>query len=606
MKLGRDIKRDFYDSLLQHTETPRVPSLPILEALDFVTDAVLIVSEKWNITYANQAAVHLLGENVNLLTEQSLWDIHPHIKESSLIAAISEALARQKVVEVEEYDTCFKSWLSIQVRPRSYEVIITVRAIGERFVSSDVIRESYRTLFSKHPDAVCSINLDGHLLAVNDAFNKLFKVTEEEILGEQFIQYMSKDHYRSLGVLFDEAKNGNPQSATFILPDLVGNALHLSISFIPIIIDEMIIGVYGIVKDQTDERHSLNMYDELSSLNELIVNSIDEGIAGFNDRNEVIIWNAAAEDITGYKRVELSKNTFDQLLMQADALHKMLNRTDNKTSSTVINSNNVTIVRKDGTLAIVDCTISPLRTNGKIYGHVCTFRDVTEKKKTEEIIHQSDKLSAVGQLAAGIAHEIRNPLTALKGFLQLMEMSGVRKQEYFDIMNSEFNRIEQILTELLVLSKPPSMHYSDSVVQDIINDIVTLLNTQAIIKNIYITTDMPEHKVYIRCIKNQIKQVFVNFIKNSIEAMESGTIQIKVVAEENTDDVTVFFEDNGTGIPKELLKKVGEPFFTTKEKGTGLGLMVSSQIIRDHRGELRITSEENVGTICAVTLPTSS
>nr|WP_281272116.1 ATP-binding protein [Paenibacillus flagellatus] len=209
-------------------------------------------------------------------------------------------------------------------------------------------------------------------------------------------------------------------------------------------------------------------------------------------------------------------------------------------------------------------------------------------------------LSAVGQLAAGIAHEIRNPLTALKGFNKLMQ-AGAPNSAYLDIMDSELDRINTIVSELLFLSKPRSVEFEDKNIISIIRDVCSLLETQAIINNVEIVKQLEVEKYTVRCVEHQLKQVFINLVKNAIEAMPNGG-KITISAELIDSSILIGIRDEGHGIPDKIQAKIGQPFFTTKEKGTGLGLMVSQKIIQNHDGNMTIRSKMNEGTVVKIRL----
>lgn len=230
------------------------------------------------------------------------------------------------------------------------------------------------------------------------------------------------------------------------------------------------------------------------------------------------------------------------------------------------------------------------------------MRDISERKKNEELLINSEKLYVAGQLAAGIAHEIRNPLTSLKGFLQLIASGRKNNATYYDIMNSELDRIEEIVSELLMLSKPQVYQLSYHDVRVMMRDTVTLLETQAILHNIAIEADYGMEPLWVYGVENQVKQVFINVIKNAIEAMiDGGAIRVKVYRE--VDAVYVRIHDEGPGIGEDQLAKMGQPFYTTKEKGTGLGLMVSYKIVDNHKGRIYVNSEIGKGTIFEIMLP---
>jgi two-component system sporulation sensor kinase A len=259
------------------------------------------------------------------------------------------------------------------------------------------------------------------------------------------------------------------------------------------------------------------------------------------------------------------------------------------------------MIRLDGTVIHVETVTIPAMFEGKPSIHT-VIRDVTERKKAEEVLRTSDKLKAAGQMAAGIAHEIRNPLTAIKGFIQLAEWRLPDKVEYFSIIKEEIERIERITSELLMLAKPNPGKVQKTDIRQILQGVKALLETQAIMNKIEIVTELQETPAYIECDENQIKQVFINLIKNAIEAMkQGGTITVSVRCEDGK--VLAEVADQGCGIPQEQLLKIGQPFYTTKDKGTGLGLMVSFKIIENHHGSISISSRSGEGTTFTIALP---
>ncbi len=232
-----------------------------------------------------------------------------------------------------------------------------------------------------------------------------------------------------------------------------------------------------------------------------------------------------------------------------------------------------------------------------------TVRDITGQKLTEEMLRKSEKLKTAGQLAAGIAHEIRNPLTSLKGFSKLLRhASEAQADRYYRIMEEEFDRIELILSELLVLAKPHATSFRPWDVCLIVQEVVELLGSQAILNDVVIFTEIDAQDGVILCEKNQLKQVIMNIVKNAIEAMPDGG-ELKVRVWRESEAIHVSVTDQGVGVSEDMLPKLGEPFYTTKEKGTGLGLMVSYQIIEEHGGTLAFVSRPGAGTTVTIRLP---
>jgi two-component system, sporulation sensor kinase E len=236
--------------------------------------------------------------------------------------------------------------------------------------------------------------------------------------------------------------------------------------------------------------------------------------------------------------------------------------------------------------------------------NVTVFQDITEKVEIEEQLRKSETLNVIGELAAGIAHEIRNPMTALKGFIQLLEGSIMEEHSmYYQVITSELERIESIINEFLLLAKPQSIRFQEKDINQIMKETLDLLNAQAVLHNVQFETIYDPQLPLIFCEPNQLKKVFVNLIKNAIEVMPDGGIITVTIKRSEKNQIHISIQDEGIGISKEKLMRLGEPFYTTKERGTGLGLMVSYRIIEEHRGQIRIESEEGNGTIFHIFLP---
>ena len=261
---------------------------------------------------------------------------------------------------------------------------------------------------------------------------------------------------------------------------------------------------------------------------------------------------------------------------------------------------------KDGHLYWVDTTIVPfLNESGKPYQYLAIRNDITERKKTEGILHRQDKLATVGQLAAGVAHEIRNPLTSMRGYTEFLQMDETNKErlEYFGIILDEIDRVNNIVEDFMMLAKPNAFRLEEKNILLIIKNVISLFELEANKKNIQIKLEYSSDLLVVDCDENRLKQVFINFVKNGIEAMPQGgelTIQVKLAENQR---IHIYINDTGVGIPEEKLKNIGEPFYTTKKNGNGLGLMVTFHIIESHGGKVTVKSELNRGTSFLIDLP---
>lgn len=261
---------------------------------------------------------------------------------------------------------------------------------------------------------------------------------------------------------------------------------------------------------------------------------------------------------------------------------------------------------KIGELVPVSITITPvMNEDNHVSGFVLVARDMSQRNQMEELIRRSEKLNTVGQLAAGVAHEIRNPLTTLRGFMQMQLRTEQFNRQHIEVMLSELDRINLIVSEFLILSKPQAVRFTERDLRQVLSQVISLMDSEAILHNVVIRPFYTEMSCMVDCEENQLKQVFINLIKNAIEAMPNGG-NILVLVERNETKVTCHVKDEGIGIDEEALKRIGDPFYTGKENGTGLGMMVSQKIINAHSGSMSIQSKVNQGTTISVVLPCSS
>ncbi len=264
------------------------------------------------------------------------------------------------------------------------------------------------------------------------------------------------------------------------------------------------------------------------------------------------------------------------------------------------------VIDASGSYIWSESTISVLKdsANNKPIEVLSITRDITTRKKTMDQLMEAKNLSVIGKLAAGLAHEIRNPLTTVKGFLQLISTEKVLKKEYVALMLSEMERIEQITQDLMLLSKPSNYKKQYLNIIKIVEDVKLLLETEAYKNQVDIHLKTFSNSINVHCNEKKIKQVFINLIKNGIESMkEGGTLTINISCVDSLNRVDIAIIDQGCGIQESELEQIGQPFFTTKQTGNGLGLMMSSKIIQEHYGLIKVDSEVGVGTTFHVELP---
>ncbi|WP_134702045.1 PAS domain-containing sensor histidine kinase [Ammoniphilus sp. YIM 78166] len=382
------------------------------------------------------------------------------------------------------------------------------------------------------------------------------------------------------------------------------NRIPCSVCLKPVWRDGEIVEVIGTVADMLERKQFEQELKEAKDQLESFFQQSVDGIMVKNLTGRIIKVNPALERMLGWKEAELLTDDFNNqhippnYRQETQDLMEKVQRGDEVVGYETIRQ------RKDGQLLTIQMTLSCIRDHqGHPVGISLILRDITEYKKTDELIRKWERVSSIGEMAASIAHEIRNPLTTLKGFVQFIKHDD-SQGTYLQIMQDELNRIEMITNEFLMLAKPQAIQFKPISILNLLDSVIILANMQALTKSLILQKELsPEvAHFYVFGEENQLKQVLINLMKNAIEAMpENGTIRIRGFREENQCVLQVI--DEGCGIPNELIPRLGEPFYTLKDKGTGLGLTVCYKIIKEHKGTIEINSHVGEGTIVTIKFP---
>ncbi|MGI9113493.1 MAG: PAS domain-containing sensor histidine kinase [Chthoniobacterales bacterium] len=243
-------------------------------------------------------------------------------------------------------------------------------------------------------------------------------------------------------------------------------------------------------------------------------------------------------------------------------------------------------------------------------GYAIILRDITESRRTAEKVMEGERLNALTLLAAGVAHEIGNPLNSLNIHLQLMERetrklkgkTGEQLQESIDIARGEISRLDSIVTQFLRAIRPSRPQLRPESINALVEETVQFFGPEIQARDIVVETELRPDLPLLELDRDQMKQAFYNIIKNSFEAMKSrGILRIRTDASDT--HVRVSFTDNGGGMSADSLSRVFEPYYTTKAEGSGLGLLIVRRIVREHGGELAIESTEGKGLTLTIRLP---
>ena len=455
--------------------------------------------------------------------------------------------------------------------------------------------EMFRAIFEQAHEAILICDNKGNIINANPAASRTFELPLAQLEERNLKDFVAFKSLKVKNILKDFYEKGEiREELTFHMPN--GEDKQLEFTSKRGVID----GYHLIIFRNVSERRKMEkVLRENEQKLRSIFDNVNNGILLWNSEFRILDANSVACDIFEVSKDELLHQPLLQFITgrERNSLYKLMRHCERVGEAYA----ELSLGSDDEKQKIVECSLKKEIIPGV---NMMMLRDVTEKKELEGQLRKSDTLNVVGELAAGIAHEIRNPMTALKGFIQLLQ--GSIKEDYsmyFNVITSELQRIESIITEFLVLAKPQAIQFRQNDVKKIMKDTIDLLGAQATMHNVQIAAEYGDNLPLIYCEPNQLKQVFINILKNAIEVMPKGgviSVKIEMLDEEY---IRISIKDQGCGIPEDKIRKLGEPFYTTKERGTGLGLMVSYKIIEEHRGKIEVESQVGLGTTFYITLP---
>ena len=346
-------------------------------------------------------------------------------------------------------------------------------------------------------------------------------------------------------------------------------------------------------------------FEDLRVLNDHILRSVGSGIVTMDLSGQVTSWNNGAENITGYALEEIRKRW---RAVFGDSIKGLFGQTDELKAGPVRFEGQ--IVKQNGVPATLGFTATLLRDeHEQVNGIIVTFQDITRLIEMEDRMRRQERLASVGSLAAGIAHEIRNPLASLSGSIQMLREElhlHTDSKHLMDIVLRETDRLNMIITEFLDYARPRPFGRERVDLDAILSETLVLFrNGRECHDGIAVRTEM-HPGVAVMGDAQRIRQVFWNLLINAAQAIDGrGTITVSAAPGEKglAEEVIIVLADDGAGMPADNLKKIFDPFFTTKTNGTGLGLAIVYRIIEDHGGSISVTSRQGRGTSFTIRLP---
>ncbi len=345
---------------------------------------------------------------------------------------------------------------------------------------------------------------------------------------------------------------------------------------------------------------------DLRLLHERIIESVRSGLVTTDLDGNIYIFNAAAEEITGHKAAALRGTKVFSLLGHIEHPIKVSLEAAEKGEQPP--RFEMDFITPENLGVRLGYGVSPLFSEeGEIKGLIITFQDLTEVRSMEESARRKDRLAAVGRVAAGLAHEIRNPLGAMRGALQVLQAQmpdDLTKNGLMEIIKTESDRLNKIISNFLTYARPHASSFTEVDVGEALSDSFTLLRHSPEINEAHrLETDLPDEPIVLLADSTQLKQVFWNLARNAIQAMpEGGELKVQLRRRSNG-RVQIIFSDTGQGMTPEQVNRLFEPFSESSTGGTGLGLSIVYQIVRDHGGTINVRSLENKGTTITIELP---
>lgn len=343
--------------------------------------------------------------------------------------------------------------------------------------------------------------------------------------------------------------------------------------------------------------------DSMTTYTTNIVDNMPDGVISIDNKGEIVTVNNRTREIFNLlgiqdERTELKK----RFLSFATPLLESLKHTRR------VLEREVEFPADEGEAIPLSVSVARLISeNGEDIGAVFILRDLREIKELEERIKRSERLASLGSLAAGMAHEIRNPLSSIKGFAQFFlkkNSPGTQDYKYSEVMIKEVERLNRVISNLLDFARPKELMKERVSIIDLIHHSVELIQDDARSKNIQLKIDIGEGMPELELDRDQITQVLLNIELNALDVMqEEGELKISCFIRMDNSTVVLEIEDTGHGVSEDELSKIFDPYYTTKKRGTGLGLAIAYRIVEKHNGTLSVRNKKGSGTIFSIELP---
>ncbi|MGI6226249.1 MAG: PAS domain S-box protein [Peptococcales bacterium] len=487
------------------------------------------------------------------------------------------------------------------------------RFLGEIENSQNLVEYRYQLITESMLDIITLIDNKGKIRYASPSYFHALGYKPNNLLDNSFLSFIHPDDHNKIRDAYQEVLNGKISvklecrfrnaNSSYIWLEIAGNVILSG--------DGQIEGAILCSRDIGERKFAEEMLRNSEKRYRQLVELLPDGILVVCNE-KIALANKAAKKILEISKHKGIVGRYYKCIVHSDYAIKVsdINKAENRQVTPLIECKYIT---DSGGTIDVEIEETPFMYQSQP-AQLIVFRDITQRKMVEKnleeaqkILFEKEKLALIGQMAAGMAHEVRNPLATVRGYAQLLQLKEYNKERlnsYLEIIIKEIDRVNNLISDFLQLARPkePSLKKQD--INQLISEFLELFMSQTLYNNIEVIYEPKNNLPKCYLDEDQIKQVLLNLAKNSIDAMPKGG-KLRIATGFNTEERQVFIviEDNGCGIPESVLSKLTMPFFTTKDKGTGLGLSISYALIRAHGGKIEVESIVKKGTKFTIFLP---
>ncbi len=575
-------------------------------------DLIDIVDKDYTIIFQNKASKKKYGEGVG----RKCYELYRHREvlcdHCTAANAIKDKTCSSRDVILEDGTYLEIHSSPIKMPDGAYCSMEIMRDITKRKQAEGALRESeerYRSLFSNSIEAAHTTDLNGTLTEVNSSFERISGYTRQELIGMNFRSIMDSENVAKVSRAYEHLyRTGEPiRGLTYNFTKKGGEERTVEAYVNNLYRGDTIVGFQGTFRDITERR----LAEEALKESEAKFRSVFETSRDFmyisTLDGKIIDYNLSAKEFFGYSDEEIRNLTILNIYHNPEEREKIVEKLR---AEGFVQNYELKLRKKDGSLVDALATVTVRRDgNGNIIGFQGAVKDITQMRQMERQLLQVEKLSGLGTMISGIAHELNNPLTAIMGNAELLSMNKSitdRGKRSLDVILQESSRAAKIVSGLLAFAREHRPERRLINVNDVVRESLNLREYNLRVNNICVQLSLSNDVPPTLADPYQLQQVFTNIIHNASDAlMDGGGGNLTIRSEQKEKALWIVFEDDGPGIEKENLKKLFDPFFTTKDvgKGTGLGLSMAYGIIKEHGGKIEVESEPGRGARFTVELP---